>query len=159
MHIWTLENWKKYYDLEPVRTGLRFIFDKNINPEVRRSCKEFGAWLRTEYNFPIRIPIYVKSSYYIKSLDGEMVNATFFEPISRYHEPYIRIATGDYLDMLNEDGKDDALASIIGSIAHELTHYFQWINDIQLTEVGTERQAKAYTRFILDEYAETREHP
>lgn len=159
MHIWTLENWKKYYDLKPVRTGLRLKFDKNVNSEIRRACKEFGAWMRTEYYFPIRVPIYIKSSYYIKAMDGEMVNATFYEPVNRYHEPYIRIATGDYIEMLNDDGKDNALASIIGSIVHELTHYFQWINDIELTEIGIERQAKAYTRFILDEYAETRVHP
>ena len=54
---------------------------------------------------------------------------------------------------------DNALAAILGSIAHELTHYFQWVNGLQLTNTGEERQAKRNKRFVLDKYAETREHP
>lgn len=101
----------------------------------------------------------MKESYQIKAKNGELVSATFFGPFDKMTEPYIRVATGDYEEMLIQKGKDDALAAILGSIAHELTHYFQWINDIQLTEIGEERQAKAYAGFILDEYKETREHP
>lgn len=56
-------------------------------------------------------------------------------------------------------GKDRALTSILLTFAHELTHYFQWINALHLTQVGAERQATVYARSILDEYAETREHP
>jgi len=88
-----------------------------------------------------------------------MVYGTFFSPYDKNVEPYARISAGDYVDLLNEIGKDDALASILCSIAHELTHYFQWINDIQLTSRGEERQATIYAGYILDEYAETREHP
>ena len=58
--------------------------------------------------------------------------------------------------MKREYGKENAPASILLSAAHELTHYFQWINGIQLTELGYERQAKRYAELILDEYAETR---
>jgi hypothetical protein len=142
-----------------MRSGLRFVIDKGVDPEVRRACKEFGAWLRKEYFFPIRIPVYVKANERIKAKDGDMVTGTFFEPYNRGHEPYIRIAAGDYKDLLLELGKDSALAAILSSIVHELTHYFQWINDIKLTEIGIERQASAYSSFLLDEYAETREHP
>lgn len=39
-------------------------------------------------------------------------------------------------------------------MAHELTHYFQWINALKLTPIGRERQANAYARYITDEYAE-----
>ena len=61
--------------------------------------------------------------------------------------------------MKEKNGQDNALAAILGSIIHELTHYFQWVNDLQLTEIGIERQAKNYVKIILSEYAETREHP
>ena len=53
----------------------------------------------------------------------------------------------------------NAIATILQVIAHEITHYYQWINALQLTEIGRERQANQYSRYILDEYAETREHP
>ena len=160
LHLWTLNNWEKnYLNSECVRTGIRLNFDKGVNLEVKRACKEFCKWARKSYYFPIRIPVYIKSSAKIKAMDGEYVSATFFEPYDRYDEPYIRVSTGDYEDMLKKRGQDNALAAILRSIAHELSHYYQWINDVKLTEVGEERQAKSYADFILNEYAETREHP
>ena len=86
--IWTIDDWEKNIDLtrEGHRTGLRLRFDKDIDSEVRRACKEFAVFLRREY-------------------------------------------------------------------------FFQWINALKLTPIGQERQATNYARYILDEYAETREHP
>jgi len=74
-------------------------------------------------------------------------------------EPFISISTGDYKRMLDEWGNDSALAAILGSISHKSTHYFQWINDICLTEAGFEKQASYYRRKIISTYAKTREHP
>lgn len=52
-HIWMIEDWEKNIDLdkENHRTGLRLRFDKDIDPEVRRACKEFAVSLRREYFF------------------------------------------------------------------------------------------------------------
>ena len=161
MHIWMLEKWEKHYDLSDKkhRIGLRTRFEKGVDPEVRGACLRFCAWLRTEYFFPIRIPIYFKKSEYIKAKDGDLVSATFWGPLDKQVEPYARIATGDYQKMKEKRGRDNALASILMSVAHELTHYFQWINDIELTEIGSERQATNYARIILDEYADVVDHP
>ena len=84
---------------------------------------------------------------------------TFFEPLQHTIEPYIRIATGDYEELKEEIGRDQALASILTVIAHELTHYFQWINGIQKTERDSECQARRCAKKLLKKYAETREHP
>lgn len=92
-------------------------------------------------------------------MDGEMVYGTFFQPYNKIYEPYIRVATGSYTDNSIALGRDDALALILETIAHELTHYFQWINDIKLTEIGYERQASSYANYILDEYANVVDHP
>lgn len=161
MHIWTFEKWKKYINVDENghRFGLRLRFDKGVDTEVKRACKEFAKWLRIEYVFPKRVVVYIKSSCQIKALDGELVSGTFFGPYDYCHEPYIRIATGDYSELLNELGKDNALAAILYSLAHELTHYFQWINHLSLTEIGEERQAKFYSKYIIREYSETKEHP
>ena len=50
-HIWTIDDWEKNIDLtrEGHRTGLRLRFDKDIDSEVRRACKEFAVFLRREY--------------------------------------------------------------------------------------------------------------
>ena len=160
MHIWRLDNWEKILPKDGSwRTGLRFRCDKNVDPEVKRACLQFGKWLRAEYYFPVRIVVYVKEAERIRAKDGDHVVGTFFEPYSYYDEPYIRIATGDYEELLSKNGKDNALASILISLAHELTHYYQWINNLQLTSMGRERQASRYARYIIDEYATTREHP
>lgn len=147
------------YFADDCRTGLYLRFDKGIDSEVHRCCKEFGKWLRTEYFFPMKIPVYIKNKPFIKAMDGELVAGTFFAPYDYNEEPYIRIAAGDYSCLLKERGKDNALAAILYAIAHELTHYYQWINGSHLTERGKERQATNYSRLIVSEYAETREHP
>lgn len=157
--IWETDEWKKYYDLEKIRSGVRLCFDVGIDPEVRRACKEFCVWMRKKYFFPVRVPIYVKNRKKIKALDGDWVFGTFFMPDDRNLEPYIRIAAGDYSELVLKLGKDNALATILGTISHELTHYFQWINHAELTQIGIERQASRISSLIIDEYAETREHP
>ena len=84
---------------------------------------------------------------------------TFFEPYGYEKEPHIRIAAGDYPELLETRGRDDAMADMLASLIHELTHYFQWVNDLQLTDKGSERQADAYVTRILGEYATTCDHP
>lgn len=50
-HIWTIEDWEKNINLNEQghRTSLRIRFDKDIDSEVRRACKEFVSFLRKEY--------------------------------------------------------------------------------------------------------------
>ena len=62
MHLWLRSKWKKIYCNLDVRTGLRLRCDKEVAPEVRKVCIEFCKWLRTEYYFPIRVPIYMKAT-------------------------------------------------------------------------------------------------
>jgi len=161
MNIWKIKKWESIYDLSNPnhRCGVHIRYDKGVDYDVRKACKEFLSWLRKENIFPKKVIINIKETEQIKAMDGEMVSGIFFAPYNKYQEPYISICTGDYYDLVFKRGKDNALASILGSIAHELTHYFQWINDLQLTKIGLERQATKYARSILKEYAETREHP
>ena len=160
MHIWMIDNWKNNLQNNACRrTGLRFRYDKDIHPEVKRAFSQFALWLRTKSCFPLRIVVYVKKTRTVRSQDGDNVVGKFFEPFSYLDEPYISVATGDYDELMRDIGKDNALASILLTLAHELTHYYQWINDIQLTPIGRERQATKYANWIIDEYALTRDHP
>ena len=161
-HIWTLDDWEKNIDLERSghRCGLRLRFDKEVDSEVRRACKEFAVFLRREYFFPIRVVIYVKARERIVAMDGDKCCGIFWcMPDDYTIEPYIRLAAGDYEKLCKKWGKDSALTSILLCMAHELTHYFQWINSIKLTPIGKERQATNYADYVLEDYAETREHP
>ena len=160
MHIWTIDKWKNNLSIvNNKREGIRFRYDTSVNPEVRRAFFQFAKWLRKEYYFPLRVVVYVKGTKKIRARDGDDVVGSFFEPYSYHDEPYIKLSTGDYDEIVDKLGKDNALASILLTLAHELTHYFQWINNIELTQIGRERQAHRYANYVLDEYASTRDHP
>ncbi|SFA99896.1 MULTISPECIES: hypothetical protein [unclassified Bacillus (in: firmicutes)] len=141
---------------DSARTGLRIKSELGIHPEVRRACLEFAKWVRKEFEFPKRVVVYLKKDYQIKNrFTKELVSATFFAPFDKSEEPYIRIATGDYKELLEQNGQDNALAAILGSIAHELGHYYQWIDDLELDEDGAENNRE----YMLDLYSQTRDHP
>lgn len=161
LRLWRSTSWNKTLETldQTTRKGLRFRFDNNVDPEVRRSCIEFGHWLRSEFCFPIRVTVYFKSKPTIRAMDGEEVSAIFFEPFSKSDEPNIRIAVGDYYELLENWGKDRALGAILGSLAHELTHYYQWLNDVNSSDLNRERQANRYRKKILAMYSQIREHP
>ncbi len=161
MHIWTIETWEEVLKdvMVDVKTGLHLRFDQDVDVEVKRACKEFCKWLRKEYYFPKLVRVYIKASPQIKTINKELVSATIWLPDNIKDTPFIRVSTGEYFSSILKVGKDNALAGILGSIAHELTHYFQWINGIELTPIGMERQATSYAGYIIQEYSETREHP
>ncbi len=148
------------------KKGLRLRFEKDVDPEVKRCIKEFCAWLRTIFVFPIRIVIYIRSAEYVRTHDGELVSAKFWGPYDFGGNPYAVIGTGNYNGSLEGKEKDNELAGILCSIGHELTHYYQWVTDPQWREEKNvdeikkeERQAVYYSRAIVDYYANTREHP
>lgn len=142
--------------------GLHLSFSKEADKEVRRACIEFCQWLRKYFYFPIRINIYFKDSEYILSKNREKVSATFFGPDNKQIKPYIRIAIGDYNKLLIRRGKSNALVAILGSIIHELTHYFQWLDeDYQNDFINAfcEREAKEWVHYLISEYSKTRNEP
>ena len=77
------------------RTGLRNHGHRG-HPEVRAAMIRFARWLRANYEFPIRVPVYLSPHAYLMTRHGEVAFATSFGPFGRDTEPYIRIATGDY---------------------------------------------------------------
>ena len=155
MHIWTIEKWKKHFPEDSNRrSGIRFRFDKSVPREVKEGFLRFSKWLRREYYFPLKVNVYVYGSSFVRAKDGDMVVGLFFEPYSYTDEPYIKLAVGDYDDLCLQKGHEKAMLALLGTLVHELTHYFQWINGLELTDVGRERQARQYARFVLDEYRE-----
>ena len=76
----------------------------------------------------------------------------FFYPYDRKKEPYIRVAVGDYDSLLQKWSKDEALTAYLFEITRNLTYYYQWINRIDLTDIGRARQATNYARKIMNQY-------
>jgi hypothetical protein len=91
----------------------------------------------------------------VKTVDGELCSASFFAPWSRDEEPYIRIATGDYRELKEEEGRDNALAAFIVSMSHEVVHYQRWVETGEIWERGVARKALG----MLRRYSSTVAHP
>lgn len=158
-NIWITKQEKKKYSDIYARHGMRLRFDFGVDKEVKRACLEFCAWLRQFYFFPNRVPIYIKNAIKIETIDGDIADATFFYPFCRLNEPYIRVATGDYVEHINAIAADNLLASYLYLISHELTHYFQWIKNLKLDEKSSEYKARGNAHIILNHYASVRAHP
>ena len=159
MFLWYKEDWMKLYADANVRRGLRVRYDKDIDLDLKESIKRFILWLRKNFYFPFRVVVYVKSSKYIIAMDKTAVSGTILQPYDRFEEPYIRVAAGDYDENLIRWGRDNAIAATLRTIAHELSHYFQWINEVEKTDRGIEMQASICAKMIINEYAMSTEHP
>ena len=126
---------------EDMRTGIRIKGERG-DPDVRRAFIRFARWLRSQYKFPIRVPVYLYPGDHITTMHGDKVSASFFAPWDRKVEPYIRVATGDFQKLKKESGHDSALGSLLHSFAHELVHYQQWVETGEITERGVVRRAR-----------------
>ena len=67
MNIWENSKWQLYYATKPCRKGLRVHYEKGVEPEVKRAIRDCIKWLRSEYVFPKRVNLYVKSAERIKA--------------------------------------------------------------------------------------------
>lgn len=133
------------------RTGLRVRYDDDVQPEVRIGCIQFLRWIRKKMLFPIRVNVYIKSDYLIRTkISKELVPAVFWSPSSLEDEPHIRVATGDYIESLEKYGHYNTMASIYNSIAHELIHYTQWL--VNPAFKNGEREANKKAKEIVTEY-------
>lgn len=134
-------------------------FEESIELEVEQAALAFLKWVDKEYIFPQKVMVTFFSAAFIEADDGEMVSATCFLPFDKNDVPYIKISTGDYADSKKKNGRDNALAGILHSVAHEFTHYFQWIKNIDTEDEKMEKQAIRCADYVIQKYACTREHP
>ena len=109
----------------PNRTGLRIRGNRG-NKEVRQALIRYARWLRSKYEFPIRLPVYLSPHKFAVMPDDRECSAGFFAPLDRNTEPLIRIYTGDYTELKKDIGREGALAHFVVSLSHELLHYQQW---------------------------------
>jgi hypothetical protein len=121
---------------------------------VRRALIRYARWLRENYTFPIRVPVYLLRRPFAIT-KGERGVAVFVSFSSRTVEPYIGLATGDFVSLRKQRSRDDCLASYILSLSHEVVHYQQWIATGRSWERGVSRKAVA----MLRRYNKTVDHP
>jgi hypothetical protein len=136
------------------QSGLR-VYGNRGNVEVRDCIIRFAKWIRKEKSFPVRLNVYLSPRPFILARDGDHCTGLIWIPDYPIYFPYIRLATGDYEQRRSELGRDNALAGDLCTFCHELIHYWQWIETNRMWENGVYRKAQ----YIVDQYAQTTEHP
>lgn len=103
-----------------------------------------------KYSFPTHINIYIKDCEKIRLVGGEMAYGGF-----RYFEnrsPYIRIPARIEPDVRAEYEDTEIYYSILSSLVHELTHYYQWIAELEQTDAVSERQANYFRFRVIEQF-------
>lgn len=130
--------------------GISLRFEKGIDPGFRKLCIQFVGWLRKNYSFPVHVNIYIKDREKIRLLGGQMAYGGF-----RYFEnrpPYIRIPARVEPHLREEYEDTEIYCAILSSLAHELTHYYQWVADLEQTDAVSERQANFFRYRIVEQF-------
>ncbi len=155
MNPWTCKRYKKIYKYDH-RKGIFLHFKPGVDKKLLELFIDFAKWLRKNYDFPIRVNVYLYSCEKIKLLDGSWAYGAF-RFFDTYEEPYIRIPAKPEQNRLQQYELEDVYEQILSSLAHELTHYFQWINQLQQTDCGAEWQANYYRYRILSLYERSKQ--
>lgn len=111
-----------------IRSGLR-IHKNEVENDISDAFKLFAKWLRVNFDFPIRLPVYLSKKDKVTGRNGEKHISIFFAPYDNKVEPYLSIATGDYLSLVEEDGKQNAIFSLLHSLAIGVVKYQKWLDD------------------------------
>lgn len=139
-------------------TSVRLHFSKGVHPQLRKEIMLFLRWIRRVYVFPRKVDIQISDEMFVLTfLTDEQVSASIFIPDNERFNVLIRVSTGDYLSTVQNDGYRVAVCSILGSIAHELTHYYQWVKDPDCR--FNEAQARAKAVRIVSKYWDMRQNP
>ena len=133
--------------------GIYLRFSKGVDKELREIIMLFVYWLRCNYNFPVKLMVYIKDTpYIVNHLTNEKASASIFLPDDRTQSPRARIAAGDYYGLVAKMGEFSASCSVLASIAHEITHYYQWLKDETGEGELCEKQARRKSKNIVNKY-------
>lgn len=145
--MWISKNEKQSYNDSAVK-GIRLHFTNGITIQEKFACRKFCYWLVKCYWFPIRINIKFIDCSYFKAVDGHKYYGIFYanDEYKKRHYPEIRVAVkiNSQLDEYN----------VFLTIAHELTHYFQWYfyEEKEKTARSLEVTATRWANYIVSEF-------
>lgn len=130
--MWIEKKDKNEY-CDSIKKGLRVVFRSNTDNSLRFEVLSFAKWLRKRYWFPIRVEvrflncdkIYLNENKSVVALFNYQTNWDCVETAEKAC-PLIYIAAGNYVKQLKKHGRKETLYNYIFSMAHELTHYYQW---------------------------------
>ena len=143
--------WQQHQKRVPTEKNLLHLhFDAGIPSELKQQAIAFTKWLRKNYTVPITLHVYFRNTYRIRLKNGTMAYGSFRWYPQR--PPYIQIAAKPEPEMLKNNSDSENTETILSSLVHELTHYYQWLDDLKQTSAASEWQANHYRYQILDQW-------
>jgi len=146
--FWIEKQFKNEYIDSAKETGIRCVFSKEFNEDTRTEIMQFIKFIRANYYFPIRVKIWFDNeTHFVNQTDGHKYYGVFYDGDSdKTKYPKIYIAA--------KQTEKNSIEDILFSIAHELTHYYQWyfLEDDKRTDRSLEIEANKWTKYILYTY-------
>ncbi len=146
MNLWEIFEIKNNTEYE--NQGISLHYEKGIEENLRKEYVAFVGWLRKKYVFPIHIHIYILNSEQVRLQNGKMAYGSIKWFPKR--NPRIKIPSAVETHLLGKYTKEELYDQILSSFIHELTHYYQWVLDLDQSNATSERQANYYRYRILD---------
>lgn len=150
MGLWN--SFKIKSNINAINGGISLHFEKGIEEDLRYEYIDFVKWLRKSYTFPIHINVYILNCEKVKLQNGNLAYGSFRWFKNR--PPRIRIPSlinyNDYIGLT----KEEIYITIMSSLVHELTHYYQYVKNLEQSDNNSERQADYYRFRILELFYE-----
>lgn len=145
------------------KTGL-YIHGRRGNKIVVESLMRFAKWLRTRYEFPIRLNVYFSPFETVTApWDGDRENVSIgwfpcidFNQVNIERYPRVLIATGDFDSSAQIRGQDNALASYISEFGRWILCYQDWVSIGYTADCSKYNKKSAY---LLRQYEKITDHP
>lgn len=102
------------------RSGLRIRIHPGVHPFVRRELLTYGRWLRTNYDFPVRVNVYVPNALKILANDGGLCWGRCFWPDDPDAPAVIHVAGG--CRAADKRSLQNHIWATIFTLTHELSH-------------------------------------
>lgn len=138
--IWIDLEYKSYY-LDSKSHGIYVYYDKSFDNVAKEKINAFLSWLKKRFFFPIRCNIFIENERdYRSSKEGYRCQGVFYGigDFARTKLPRIYIAGNVSIDY------------VIFTVAHELTHYYQWyfFQESNRSERSLEIEANKYAKWL-----------
>lgn len=133
-----------------MKKPIRIRIEKGVSKKIRKEYLSLIKYLRNKYVFLYKLNIYVINKCQVKLMDGRMAWGKFHWYKSK--DSYIVIPSKVEKNKLNGYTLEEEYTAILGSLIHELTHYFQMCLDLKQSDNASEKQAYYYRFKILNEW-------
>ena len=150
MISWIDREYKGEYKDSAKASGIRYRFydyGDGFDPKYKEEIKCFVAFLRKYYYFPIRVNIlFCNTPTFKDPIDHHTYYGAFYSMDDEKRRIYPRISIAANV------GNKLSLQDICFTLAHEITHYYQWyfLEDNKRTDRSLEMEANKWAKYILE---------